>query len=129
MPMTDPSAAGTATIVAENLMDWQGQDVVDAHSEKLGKLESVFYDGEVDQPAFAGVKSGLFGKKITLVPLDGASVARNWLRVRVSKEQVKAAPSFDPDSELTLTDEERAYQAFGLEYRPLAGSSRRLAKR
>jgi sporulation protein YlmC with PRC-barrel domain len=116
-------------IPVENITDWRGQEVVDRKGEKLGKLEEVYFDGETDQPAFIAVKSGLVNKSITLVPLGGASVGREYVRVDQAKGDVKKAPSYDTDAELSLNDEARAYRHFGLEYQPAGEGARRLAKR
>lgn len=115
-------------LTVENLGDWEGQDVVDTSGEKLGKLEDVYYDAQVDQPAFIAVKSGLLGKKVTLVPVGGASVTRAHVRVQHGKEQVKDAPSFDPDVELTPEDEASTYGYYGHAYAAPSGGGRMLAK-
>jgi uncharacterized protein YrrD len=116
-------------IPVENIADWRGQDVVDRSGDKLGKAEEVYFDGETDEPAFVAVKSGLVNKSITLVPLGGASVGREYVRVDQAKSDVKKAPSFDTDAELSLDDEASAYRHFGLEYAPAGEGARRLAKR
>src|SRR3954452_11598805 len=116
-------------IPVENIGDWRGQDVVDPNGEKLGKLEEVYYDGETDQPAFVAVKSGLVSKSLTLVPLDRASVGRDYVRVDRSKGIFKKAPSFDTDAELTLDDEAAAYQHYSMDYTPAGSGARRLANR
>lgn len=113
-----------SNIPIEDLKEWSGQDVVDLQGEKLGKLEEVLYDTETDTPAFAAIKSGTFGKHLTLVALAGASAGRAYLRVTVDKK----APSFDPESELTLEDEASAYAYYGLDYQPVGEGARRLAK-
>src|SRR4051794_38362434 len=116
-------------IPVENLADWRGQEVVDSAGEKLGKLEEVYYDGETDEPVFVTVKTGLVSKSLTLVPLDSASVGREYVRVNRAKGEFKKAPSFDTDTEFTLDDEAAAYAHYGLEYRPAGEGARRLAKR
>jgi hypothetical protein len=116
-------------IPIENLGDWRGQDVVDSTGEKLGKLEQVYYDGETDQPAFVAVKTGLVSKSLTLVPLDRASVGRDYVRVDRSKGIFKKAPSFDTDAELTLDDEAATYEHYSMSYTPAGSGARRLAKR
>jgi hypothetical protein len=126
--MTQPLTAATSSILVEDVKDWRGQDVIDRGSDKLGKLDEVYYDTEVDLPAFAAVKSGLLGKQLTLVPLLHATVGQSYLRVNVSKDQFKEAPSFDPDAELTADDEARAFGYYGLDYRAAADGARRLAK-
>src|SRR5690242_16780000 len=114
--MTTPVTA--PIIPVENLADWRAQDVVDLDGEKLGSLEHVFYDAEVDGPAFAAVKTGTIGKRLTLVPLRGAKVGRTYLRVAGGKAGFKDAPSFPTDAELSAEDEERVYSYFKFEYAP-----------
>jgi hypothetical protein len=116
-------------IPVENITDWRGQDVLDTVGEKLGKLEEVYFDGETDAPVFAAVKSGRLSKSLTLVPLDKASVGREYIRVDRGKNEFKKAPSFDTDVELTLDDEAATYRHYGLEYTPAGEGARRLAKR
>ena len=115
-------------LTVENLGDWRGQEVIDRAGEKVGKLEDVFYDARRDQPAFVAVKSGLIGKKLTLVPVAGASVTRDHVRVAHEKEQLKKAPSFDPDVELTPDDEASTYGYYGLDYAAPEAGGRLLAK-
>jgi PRC-barrel domain len=116
-------------ILVENITDWRGQDVIDSVGEKLGKLEHVYFDGETDDPSFIGVKSGTFSKSLTLVPLTEASVGRDYVRVNRAKGDVKKAPSYDTDVELTLDDEAATFKHYGLEYTPAGAGARRLAKR
>ena len=116
-------------IPVENIGEWRGQDVVDPNGDKLGKLEEVYYDGETDEPAFAAVKTGLVSKSITLVPLERASVGRDFVRVDRRKAVFKQAPSFDTDTELTLDDEAATYEPYSLAYTPAGEGARRLAKR
>jgi hypothetical protein len=118
----------TVTIPIEDVKAWSGQDALDPQGEKLGKLEEVFYDTETDTPAFAAIKSGTFGKHLTLVGLAGATAGRDYLRLPIDKQEFKKAPSFDPASELTAADEASLYGHFGLEYTPAAQGARRLAK-
>jgi PRC-barrel domain protein len=120
--------SATVTIPIEDVKAWSGQDVLDPQDEKLGKLEEVFYDTETDTPAFAAIKSGTFGKHLTLVVLAGATAGRDYLRVTIDKQHFKQAPSFDPDSELTVENEASAYAHYGLEYAPAGQGARRLAK-
>lgn len=124
----------TATTVAggfpaEDITAWRGQDVLDPDGEKLGKLEELYYDGETDTPMFIAVKSGLVGKKLTLIPLAGATVSPDYVRVAHTKKTVKDAPSFGTDTELTVDDETTVYAGWGVPYAPVGAGTRRLAKR
>ena len=125
--MTATTAAGG--FPAEDITAWRGQDVLDPEGEKLGKLEELYYDGETDAPLFIAVKSGLVGKKLTLIPLAGASVSPDYVRVAHTKSAVKDAPSFGTDTELSVEDETTVYGAWGLQYAPVGAGARRLAKR
>ena len=126
--MTDPTAATANSIAIEDIKEWRGHDILDAHGEKLGKLDEVYYDTETDAPAFGAVKSGVVGKHITLVPLAGASAGQSYIRVATAKARFKDAPSIDTDAELTAEDEASTYEHFGLDYRPAGAGARRLAK-
>ena len=121
--------ATASVIPVENVAEWRGQDVVDPSGDKLGKLDAVYYDAEVDEPAFAAVKAGTFGKRLTLAPLAGSSAGRDFLRITVPKDRFKKAPSFDTDVELSADDEAGTYEFYGLAYSPAGQGARRLARR
>src|SRR3954451_9553632 len=129
MTVNQPAAPPTSIIAAENLGDWRGQSVVDPDGEKVGSLEELFYDAETDLPTFIAVKSGLISKHLTLVPLAGATVGRDYVRVAHTKALIKNAPNHDTDVELTTEDETNAYSHYGLSYVPAGQGARRLAKR
>ena len=126
--MSTQLTQATTVIPIEDVTQWCGQDVLDPAGDKLGKLDQVFWDTEVDAPAFAAVKGGTFGRHLTLVSLAGATAGQSHLRVTVDKSRFKKAPSFDPDAELTAEDETAAYEYHGLECRPAGIGARRLAK-
>ncbi len=75
---------------AEQITDWVGQDVRDIDGESLGKLEDV-YVGRDGEPWLAVVKHGLLGRKHTIVPLNSATVGRDYVRVAYSSKQVADA--------------------------------------
>jgi hypothetical protein len=128
--MSAPVSGTTgAPVVAENIADWIGKDVLGSDGDKLGKLDDVFYDAEVDVPTFVAVKSGLVGKHRTLVPLAGGSVGPDHLRLAYRKNDIKDAPSVDTDTELSVDDEAESYKYFGMPYTTAGDGARRLAKR
>jgi hypothetical protein len=112
---------------AENIRDWRGANVVDPEGSKIGSLESVYVDTTTDEPFFAAVTTGIIGRhKLTFVPLTGATVAPDHVRVTVSKDLVKDAPSIDTDGELTAEHEPEVFSHYSLPYTP---GVRRLARR
>lgn len=115
---------------AENIRDWRGMNVIDPDGGKIGTLESVYVDTATDQPSFGAVTIGIIGRhRIAFVPLDGAMVAPDHLRVTVSKDVVKNAPAIDTDGELTADREPDVFAHYKLAYSPGAGGERRLARR
>jgi hypothetical protein len=112
---------------AENIRDWRTLNVIDPEGSKIGTLESVYVDTGTDQPFFASVVTGFIGRhKLTFVPLTGATVAPDHLRVTVTKDLAKNAPSIDTDGELTGEMEPEVFAHYSLPYTP---GVRRLARR
>jgi hypothetical protein len=71
---------------AENIRDWQGRSVVDPAGGKIGSLEAIYVDTVSDEPVFATVVVGMLGRRrLAFVPLTGATVAPDHVRVTVAK--------------------------------------------
>ena len=112
---------------AENIRDWRTLNGVDPDGSKIGTLESVYVDTTTDQPFFAAVTTGMIGRhKLTFVPLTGATVAPDHIRVTVSKDLARSAPSIDTDGELTVEQEPGVFEHYSM---PYTGGVRRLARR
>ena len=99
----------------DDVQGWRGLKMVDADGDKIGTIEDIFLDRQTGEPAWAAVKTGLFGHKHTFVPIRGADVtADREVRVPLQKEQVKDAPRVDPDGELTPDQERELWEHYGL---------------
>jgi hypothetical protein len=72
----------------EQIEEWLGQEVLDADGERLRKLDEVFYSSSSGEAVFASVKSGLLGRRSSTVPLAGASVGRDYVRLAYTAEQI-----------------------------------------
>jgi len=115
---------------ADNIREWRGHSVVDDSGDKIGELEAVYFDTATDQPSFGTVRIGIVGRhKLTFVPLEGATVGPDYLKVRFDKKLVKGAPSIEMDGELRAADAEPLFRYYGLAYLPGASGERRLARR
>lgn len=116
-------------IEAESIRLWQGKAVVDPDDHRIGELEAVYVDTMTDEPAFVSVTVGMIGRRrLVFVPLAGAVVAPDHLRVTVERDLAKHAPSIATDGELTAGDEPAVFEHYGLP--PAApGTARRLARR
>ena len=115
---------------AANIRDWIGLPVVDEAEDKVGTLESIYYDTATSEPAFGALTTGMVGfQKLVFVPLVGATVAPKHLRVTFPKKLVKDAPSIATDGELDAATEPELYQHYGLQYQTGSGGERRLGRR
>ena len=115
---------------AANVRDWIWMPIVDPSGDKIGTMESIYYDTASDLPAFATVTAGLLGRsKLLFVPLDGATVSPKHLTVQYDKKVAKDAPSIDTDGELQSTDEAAIYRHYNLLYTQGPGGERKLGRR
>lgn len=109
----------------EGIADWIGREVVDRDGEKVGKLEDVYYDTADDEPTFVAVKSGALRRSHSVAPLQGATLARDYVRLAATKETVKDAPSEEAGGRLTGIDALAVLEHFGLPAEPdLEGEER-----
>ena len=99
----------------QDVQTWRGMKMVDADGDKIGTIEDILLDRQTGEPAWAAVKTGLFGLKHTLVPIrDAQAAGDDEVRVPLQKEQVKDAPRIDPDGELTPEEERKLWEHYGL---------------
>jgi uncharacterized protein (TIGR02271 family) len=97
--------------------DWRGRELVDADGDKVGTVEELFRDDDTDQPEWAAVRTGLFGTKLSFVPIQNAEPTGESVRVPFSKSQIKDSPKIDDsDGQLSQQEEAELYSHYGMEY-------------
>jgi hypothetical protein len=107
------------TVTYQSVADWHGKELIDCDGATIGKLERVYFDVETDEPQFGTVKEGFMGRHLTFVPLIGATIGPDTLRVSVSRNRVKDAPTIQQDGDtLSPADESALYHHFELNYTP-----------
>jgi hypothetical protein len=110
----------------EQIEQWRGQNVVDRDGEKIGKLEDVYFEEGSREAVFGCVKSGMLGRRHILVPLAGATVSRDHIRVAHPQDKVKDGPQVDPGAPLDPVHEQELARHYEIELRALpAGVERR----
>lgn len=87
--------------------------VVDKDGDKVGKVGQIYLDDQTDQPSFATVNTGLFGTKETFVPLTGAQVEGDTIRVPYEKSFIKDAPNMDADGHLGEREQDELFRYYG----------------
>jgi uncharacterized protein (TIGR02271 family) len=96
------------------LTQWRGQDLVDPDRSKIGTISDIYFDEDTGAPEWIAVSTGMFGTKVSFVPLRGATPEGNDLMCRWTKQQVKDAPRADADGQLSQEEEAVLYQHYGL---------------
>src|SRR4051794_4802749 len=100
----------------DQVVAWRGKNAVDADGSKIGTIEEVYLDADTDRPEWLAVKTGLFGSKISFVPIADATDTGGDVRVPYSKDQVKDAPHAEADGQLSQDEEAQLYRHYGLDY-------------
>jgi hypothetical protein len=115
---------------AENLRDWRGHKVIGSDGGEIGTLEAIYVDTRTDEPSFATVKTGALGRtRLVFVPLDGATVAPDYVKVAVERKLARNAPAIGTDGELLADAEADVFSHYGMTYSPGPNGERRLARR
>ena len=102
----------TESAVAE----WRGNSAVDSDGEKIGTIEEIYMDAETGKPEWLAVTTGMFGSKVSFIPVAEASEANGDVQVPYDKQQVTDAPSMEADGSLSQDEEAQLYRHYGLDY-------------
>jgi hypothetical protein len=103
----------------------QGAPVLGRDNDKLGTIGQVFLDSQTGAPNWVTVKTGLFGRKETFVPLTDATWNGEEIHVDIDRETLKEAPRIDTDEALSPHNEEALYRYYGLSDRDTDGGTAR----
>lgn len=95
---------------------WQGRELFGADGEKIGEVKEIYEDAATGKPEWALVSAGFFGTRSHFVPLAGAHPQGEGVRVNVTKDQVKDAPSIEGEGQLTEADERRLFEHYDVPY-------------
>jgi uncharacterized protein (TIGR02271 family) len=95
---------------------WRGRSAVDSDGEKIGTIDEIYMDAETSKPEWLAVTTGMFGSKVSFIPIAEASEANGDVQVPYDKQQVKDAPKAEADGELSQEEESGLYRHYGLDY-------------
>jgi sporulation protein YlmC with PRC-barrel domain len=100
----------------EELERWIDRQVIDIKGHRVGLVADVYIDDATGRPEWLAVMTGLFGTRISFVPLQGMHGDGDKLQVAYDKALIKDSPNMDGDGQLNEEEEERLYQYYGLTY-------------
>lgn len=99
---------------------WAGRDVLAPGGDRLGAVDQIFLDEATGAPEWVLVT---LDDGAAFVPLAGATVEERSIRVDQDAERVQAAPRPEAGETLSVRDEKRLYEHYGLEYSQAESSS------
>jgi len=92
-----------------------GYDVYDNGGNKIGSVDSVWVDDATSALEFVGVKTGWLFGKTHIIPTANAQIGEGQITFPYPESQIKDAPSFPTDHELSPTEENDVYSYYGTE--------------
>lgn len=94
-----------------------GYHVVDSAGNKIGDVDGVWVDDATNELEFVGVKTGWLMGKTHIVPAVNAQIdgGSQTIIVPFAESQIKDAPSFATDTELSPDDENEVYSYYGVD--------------
>lgn len=99
-----------------DLSSWVGRTAVDRDGDKIGKIADVYLDDDSGQPEWLAVTTGMFGAKVSFVPIGGADVRGDDVVVAYDKATVKDSPNAEADGALSPEEEDLLYRHYGRGY-------------
>lgn len=100
----------TSTMAPDQLFDY---DVFDSSGTKIGSVDHVWVDDSTEKLEFISVKTGWLFGKTHLIPTAKSEIREHSISVPYPESQIKEAPSFAADQELSPTDESAVYSHYG----------------
>lgn len=91
-----------------------GAQVCNDLGESLGTVSGLYVDDLSATPTWAAVRSGLFGRHHSLIPLAQALWADGQLLVPYTADELAAAPRSDPDEPLLPEQERRLFEHYNV---------------
>ncbi|WIM67419.1 PRC-barrel domain-containing protein [Corynebacterium breve] len=90
----------------------------DSRGDILGTVKEIFINKGSHQPDFATINYGIFQNFFTIVPLRGHRLIDDNLHVAFTKEQMKDAPPYVNEGELTDEIRDGLIDYYGLNETP-----------
>ncbi|MGH3425266.1 MAG: PRC-barrel domain-containing protein, partial [Nocardioidaceae bacterium] len=92
-----------------------GQNVYAGDGKKIGTASNLYTSDASRTPEWVTVRTGLFGKKDSFVPLAGARTDESGLHVSARKDTVKDAPRVEDDGSIDEQDATDLYRYYGIQ--------------
>src|SRR5688500_9414949 len=104
------------TTEQQNAAAWRGLDLVDPSGSKIGTIKDIYLDEDTGRPEWVAVTTGMFGTRVSFVPITGSNASGSTLVSQFSKDKVKGAPHAEADGQLSQDEEATLYEYYGMGY-------------
>ena len=84
------------------------REVIDVDGAHVGRAEDLYADQRSGEAMFLLVSGGRFGTKLHFVPVDGAEIEGDKIRVN-------NAPNISADESLSPSEEEQLFHHYGMD--------------
>lgn len=107
-------------ITIQQVPEVVGRTAYDRNHRKIGEVAQVFADDATGRPEWMTVRTGRFGAKESFVPVEPVEVRGDEVVIPFTRDEVRDAPMVAVEEDhLSLDDEQRLYDHYGLQYRPV----------
>lgn len=91
-----------------------GRTVYDADGKKIGTASDLYTSDASRSPEWVTVRTGMFGRKDSFVPLAGARTDESGLHVSPRRDMIKGAPHVPDDGEIDDQEVTNLYPHYGM---------------
>jgi uncharacterized protein (TIGR02271 family) len=96
----------------QDVQQFIGRTAVDTEGSKVGKIDQVYLDERTRTPVWVTVTTGMFGTRQSFAPIYGSQLSGNQIRLAVSKDLIKDAPSIDDDGQIGPGEQDALYRHY-----------------
>jgi uncharacterized protein (TIGR02271 family) len=89
-----------------------GRTAVDSEGSKIGQIGQVYLAEQTGEPVWITVTTGRHGTRQSFAPIHGSELEGDQVRLAVSKDLVKDAPSIDDDGHMEASEQEALYRHY-----------------
>jgi len=89
-----------------------GRTAVDIEGTKIGRISQVYLDDQTGVPRWITVATGMLGTRQSFAPIYGSEFEGDEVRLAVSKDLVKDAPSIDDDGHIEDSEQDALYRHY-----------------
>jgi uncharacterized protein (TIGR02271 family) len=89
-----------------------GRTAVDSEGSTIGQIGHVYLAEQTGEPVWITVATGKHGTRQSFAPIHGSEFEGGQVRLAVSKDLVKDAPSIDDDGHMEASEQDALYRHY-----------------